>query len=381
MRILHVVTLVSPTGEYGGPTRVALNQSHALAELGHRTLVAAGQRGFSPIPTVINDVPVRLFPVRRMVPGTGFAGMASPGLLAWLRKAMYSCDVLHIHLARDLITMPVAMLARRLRIPYVVQTHGMIDASDKALARILDSVATRDVLANAAAVFHLNERERSALEDVAGPELCFVELRNGVGAPPTLDSAARDANPLLEVLYLARLHPRKRPMDFVDAAAALLPDYPDVLFRMVGPDEGEGKRVAVAIDQVGSPRLRWDGPVPMEQTASLMAKAGIYVLPSIDEPLAMTVLEAMSQGCPVVVTDSCDLAPLVARSGSGLVTPPGSLSVKSAIEKLLVDPQGRQAMGLAAQLTARKELDMDVVTHTLLSAYAGARQRAGNDAR
>lgn len=381
LRILHVVSLVSPSGEYGGPTRVALNQARSLAEAGHHTIVAAGQRGYSTVPTTLQGVPVKLFPVRRLVPRTGFAGIYSPGLLRWLGPAIRRCDVVHVHLARDLLTMPAALLARRLRVPYVIQTHGMIDHSDKALARLLDAVATRPVLERAEAVFHLTDQERVDLLGVAGRRLPLVELRNGIGAEAEANRVPRTDTSATEVLYLARLHQRKRPLDFVQAAAALLPDHPDVTFRLIGPDEGEGGRVSEALAHVNSPRLRWDGPIPMEKVAAAMGKAAIYVLPSVDEPYPMTVLEAMLHGCAVVVTDSCGLAPLVVRSGSGVVTSPGAPAVQTALRQLLGDPHRRLAMGAAAQRTAHTELGMDAVTGTLLDTYAGARQQTNGSSR
>lgn len=78
MRILSVVTLVSPDGAFGGPVRVALNQATALRELGHDVTLAAGGRGFDEPPTELDGVPVRLFPARTVVPGIGFAGLSSP---------------------------------------------------------------------------------------------------------------------------------------------------------------------------------------------------------------------------------------------------------------------------------------------------------------
>jgi len=110
----------------------------------------------------------------------------------------------------------------------------------------------------------------------------------------------------------------------------------------------------------------------MEETAAVMGRAAVYVLPSVDEPYPMTVLEAMACGRPVVVTDSCGLASLVSRSGSGVVTAPGAPAVGTAVGQLLGDPERRREMGQSARRTAQQELDMDVVTKTLLSAYEEA---------
>ena len=45
MRVLQVVTLISPDGAYGGPTRVAFNQASALMESGVEVDVCAGTLG------------------------------------------------------------------------------------------------------------------------------------------------------------------------------------------------------------------------------------------------------------------------------------------------------------------------------------------------
>ncbi|MEJ7754401.1 MAG: glycosyltransferase, partial [Candidatus Limnocylindrales bacterium] len=153
LRILSIVTLVSPLGEYGGPVRVAVNQANALRELGHDVTIAGGVRGYGrDVPTTINGVPARLFRASTLVPRTGFAGLAAPGLWRWFRRHARDYDVLHLHAARDLVTLPVGRLARRQGVPYVVQAHGMIDPSSNPLATPLDAVLTRAVLRGAAHV-------------------------------------------------------------------------------------------------------------------------------------------------------------------------------------------------------------------------------------
>ncbi len=47
LRVLHAVTLHSPTGAFGGPVRVALNLAHGLAARGHRPELLALAEGFA----------------------------------------------------------------------------------------------------------------------------------------------------------------------------------------------------------------------------------------------------------------------------------------------------------------------------------------------
>ena len=86
MRILQVVTLLSPDGEYGGPARVALNQSAELLSRGHDVLVVGAARGYRDMPTELNGVPVKVFAARTLLPRTGFAGIGAPQLTRWLRS-------------------------------------------------------------------------------------------------------------------------------------------------------------------------------------------------------------------------------------------------------------------------------------------------------
>ncbi|MEE9963530.1 MAG: glycosyltransferase [Propionicimonas sp.] len=367
MRIISVVTLITPDGAYGGPVRVAVNQAAALSDLGHQVILLAGHRGFAEAPSSVDGFPVRLYPAHHMLPGTGFAGLISPGLLRALRGLLPGADVVHIHAARDLITLPAAALAAQAKVPYFLQTHGMIDPSDHPLAKPLDALLTRRLLRGAATVFHLTDFERRQLTDVAGP-LHFRSLANGVPlAQPTRPSAK-------EVLYLARLAPRKRPLAFVEAAQSLHEEFPDTRFALVGPDEGEGPAVAEAIQAaraLGS-TIDWEGGLAPEETLDRMSSAAVYVLPSVNEPYPMSVLEAMSLGKPVVVTDTCGLAGFVTKHEAGLVVDSHIPSLVEAIRTLLGDPAKAQAMGRRGRNAVREELSMDAIGRSLVARYREA---------
>ncbi len=368
MRILSVVTLVTPDGAYGGPVRVAVNQARALHELGHEVTLAAATRGFAEAPVELDGVPVRLFPARTLLPGTGFAGLTSPGLLRWLRTAVKQADVVHIHAARDLVTLPAAAIARRAGVPYFLQTHGMIDPSANPLAAPLDAALTRPLARAAAGVFHLTDLEREQLTTVAG-ELRFHQLPNGV---PVADAGEPQAPP--EVLYLARLAPRKRPLAFVDAARLVHATHPNATFALVGPDEGEGEAVHRAVEQAataGVP-IRYEGALAPEATLDRVRRASVYVLPSVDEPYPMSVLEALSVARPVVVTDTCGLADFVTRHDAGLVVDAGVDSLAAAIGTLLANPAEATARGRRGQGAVRSELSMGAIAAELAARYAAA---------
>ncbi|MFT4124659.1 MAG: glycosyltransferase [Gordonia sp. (in: high G+C Gram-positive bacteria)] len=342
MRVLQTVTLISPDGAYGGPARVAFNQSAALVAAGAVVEVCGGTRGYAEVPHELYGIPVRLFPVRRVLPRTGFAGLTAPGLIIWFLRNARRYDVVHVHLARDLVTAVIAGLAVLLRVDLHVQTHGMIDHTDKLLAKPLDALLIRPILRRAASVFYLTERELGDLLEIE-PTARLIELPNGVpavsGVQPALlgggvrgpETAAPVIDPL-RVLYVARLQERKRPEVLVEAAIALLDDGFHGDFTFVGPDEGSGPRVSAMISSSGYPdRICWLGPADPSEVLSHMQKADLYVLPSVDEPFPMSVLEAMAAGLPVIITDTCGLASAIRAGDAGTVIDRSTTALVAAI--------------------------------------------------
>ncbi|PXA69996.1 glycosyltransferase [Cryobacterium arcticum] len=370
MRIAQIVTVVTPEGAYGGPVRVAVNQAKALIALGHDVTVFAGTRGFSIPPTEIDEVPVRLFPTVQAIPKAGFAGMSSPGLLRAVRREAHQFDIWHIHLARDLVTLPAAELVRRAGVPYVLQCHGMIDPSDKLLARPLDAFLTRPVLRAARRILSLTPREEQDLTQVGGSQLAVSRIPNGVPESKPLDSNPTGRR---EALFLARLQKRKRPLYFVEAALHIAAQSHDVEFALVGPDEGEGRAVQDSIK--ASPygdRIRWSGALPPEETVERMRSASVYVLPSVDEPFPMSVLEALSVGLPVIITDSCGLAPFVEAAEAGIVIDASQASLNQAMHSLLTDTGLARRMGDNGRELIKRDFSIDSVARLLAEHYEAA---------
>lgn len=370
LRILHVATLITPDGAYGGPVRVATNQVRALRHRGHDARLVAAASGFDRLPTSWDGVPVKTFPAVQAVPGTGFAGLVAPAMVRWIRTYGARADVAHVHLARDLVTLPAALAWDRSGKPFVTQTHGMVMPSSHPLATPIDAVLTRRVMARASTSFALTSVEEAGLLALFGARVSARRLVNGVPAhgPGSPLSGGHD----VEVLFLARLHPRKRPLAFVDAAARLAPLFPEVRFTLVGPDEGEGAAVRERISAL-PPDVRshvsWEGALPPERTTERIARASVYVLPSIDEPFPMSVLEAMSCGVPVVVTRSCGLAAPVERAGAGTVVGEDVDELGTAVARFLGDAGLRHDAGERARALVRTDYSMDAVADTLEDAY------------
>ena len=370
MNIAHVVTLLSSDGAFGGPTSVAWQQAESLSRRGHVVTLLAGWDGQADVSKL--DVDVRLFKAKRITPRAGFSGLWAPALHSYLMRNSRAFDVIHIHLGRDLITMGSVQIAAARRLPYVVQPHGMIIPDPRRAVSAVDSMATRRALRGAKRIFSLTAEEDRSLLRVAGTPLSLERLRNGIA----MDGKALSTRPDLSnrnILFCARLHPRKRVLAFADMAAELRSRGVEATFSVVGPDGGDLDALRERIgrsDLDGT--LTYEGSLSPDAVGDRLRNACVFVLPSKDEPFPMTVLEAMAVGTPIVLTDSCHIADELDKRNAVLVTDGSPGGLADAVQQLLSNPQARLAARSHAFDALADTYSIDAVASQLERAYTEA---------
>lgn len=330
MKIVHLLSFVGADGAYGGPVAVAREQCQELAARGHEVVLLAGWDGqahFSP-----EDVRTELR--RALKPSRlGFGALISPGLWGAARRATAQADIFHVHLARDLASMPAA-LAAHAHTPLVIQTHGMIRPSDRNAVRLFDRLLTERALSKARVAFALTAQEEHDLPLVARRSVDVAPIRNGVRMARFKATWEDDCLP--EVLYCARLHDRKRPQEFVRMASLLLSRGVKARFTLIGPDEGQ---LAPVLQMIQSERLgahvKYEGACAPSNVVERMSRAQVYVLPSVNEPFPMSVLEAMSTGLPSVITTKTGVSKELSSSGAALVAEPRAKGLADAVADIL----------------------------------------------
>lgn len=327
LRIAHVLTYVSEDGSFGGPLAVAVAQTAALAARGHEVHLHFGWDGKANI-----QVPgVSLHPHHTQRLAGGFSGLWTPRLASGLVSDP-SPDIVHVHYGRDLVTAPAAAATQRKGIPTVLQPHGMIAPDNRLRAKVFDAVWTRRTLSAAKMVLVLGSLEARTVASVSPCEN-LVQIPNGV--PASADpSIARDDT----VVFIARLHPRKRVLDFIDAAHLLVEAGYQGKFEIYGPDEGDLARGLERIASgAGRDRISYCGSLPPGGSQSVLRRSRVFVLPSRGEVFPMTVLESMSARCPVVISDDSEISRELDEERCAVVYSGGAADLAKAIKKLLDD--------------------------------------------
>lgn len=300
--------------------------------------------------------------------GRHFSLVRSGRLAPWIQEHADEFDVAHIHFARELFLLDAAKACMKRGLPYVLQPHGMLNTSGP-LHRVADAIFVRRALREASACLALQDVEAKRLAQIE-PKSTIVDLPNGIEAQVVpIPLTPRHGN---VVLFAARFDARKRPREFVRMAAILHRQDPKLLFVMIGPDAGEleaTRNLAGQLLPEGVVDVR--GHVPLREKKELFESCIAYVLPSVDEPFPMSVLETLSVGTPTVVTDSCHIAPLLRLKGAALVSKPDAQSLANAVLKARV-PKNAKLLGERAAKLMQEELNMDIVGQKLEVIYARA---------
>jgi glycosyltransferase involved in cell wall biosynthesis len=135
------------------------------------------------------------------------------------------------------------------------------------------------------------------------------------------------------ILFCAKLQPWKRPMDLLQAFAEAGPEGSILVFAGEGPQRGqlEAEAAKLGIQQ----RVKFLGFVNQSQLPALYSAADVLVLPSVYEPFAVVVNEAMCCGCPVIVSDQVGAArDLVAPVNPEFIFPAGDMQALAKVLRL-----------------------------------------------
>jgi len=179
-----------------------------------------------------------------------------------------------------------------------------------------------------------------------------------------------NAGPVV-VTLVSRLLRDKGVVEFIGAASFLFTRYPDVVFQIVGePDPGNPSTIQMnEIDLWRSlPNVKFLGR--RNDIASILRDSHVVCLPSYREGLPKALLEALSSGRPIVTTDVPGCREVCNDGTNGLLVPARDITaLSSAIEKLVLNPELRQAMGRAGRLRAETEFSNEIVCSQTLDLY------------
>lgn len=169
-------------------------------------------------------------------------------------------------------------------------------------------------------------------------------------------------------LTIGRLLGDKGFREYAAAAALVKKRFPDVIFKLVGPDDPSPD--SIPLNEVQS----WQEKGWIEYCGStndvrpFLEECSVFVLASYHEGMPRTVLEAMSVGRPILTTDAPGCRETVVPGENGFLVP--KADTKALAERMIWFIENRdkwKTMGIKSRQIAEESFDVRKINGELMS--------------
>ncbi len=321
MRILQVFPTYKPAYVYGGPIFSVSYLCEQMVRQGHEvellTTTANGPDELE-VPTGVPlDVDgVRVYYFRRWTKDhTHF----SPALLWHLWKNCRRYDVVHIQSWWNTVVILSVVVCWLRGVRPVLSPRGMLSGfsfskSHASLKHLFHRYVGRRLLrrtvCHVTSPLELEECRGEGLEAFLLPNLLPLPDK----PPPHTPSGS-----VFRMAFLSRIHPKKNLEGTFRALQRL--DFPFEL-HIAGSGEADYlQELASLTRELGlEERVKWVGHLHGSEKFEFLARADLFLLLSHNENFANVVIEALSVGTPVLVSEGVGLADFVRQEEVGWVT-------------------------------------------------------------
>lgn len=297
---------------------------------------------------------------------------ASPGYLRSFVRFLTETDPELVH-ANSLFTFSEALLAHAMRRATMAHIHDLPPADRRIhVARLLCRRGVDEAIAvsDACAAFYSTSAWR--------PQVVY----ESTPIPDAPVEARVEPSPFV-VGTVGVVAPRKGSDTFVEVASRLLGSQAGrgLEMHMVGaPDDRLTRDWGEAV--IRSARAAGIHYRPRADVLGLMRGWDAFVLPSIDDPCPLVVLEAMALGIPVIASRSGGIPEQLTEDCGILVEPRDVAGFADAIARIArMDPAARAAMGQAGRRRARAMFGIERQADGLAAAYERALASRGHQVR
>ncbi|KNH17536.1 glycogen synthase [Priestia megaterium] len=176
----------------------------------------------------------------------------------------------------------------------------------------------------------------------------------------------------LVITCVARLGPRKGHNHLFEALTHLKKYTSNVEVLIVGDGQMRGKlekqKKALNLSMVKFLGSRDDVP-------SILNKTDIFVLPTINDSLPLSIIEAMHSGIAVISTNCGGIPELIKHNKTGIIVEPGSPEqLAHALKFLINHKEARDKMGTNAKVYAKNHLTIDSMIGKIKHLYTNFRE-------
>ncbi len=312
MKILQVCSYLYPALSYGGPAKMVYDLSLELSKNHEITIYTTDvwneQRRIKQKEKLRSEerITIKYFPnfinklAYRWRLFTGF------GMVVDFIKNHQGYDVVHIH---DVFIIPqllIALLCNIYKIPYYYSPHGVLDPVRLEKKSVFKSALLSLVLFclnNAQQVISVSKNEEADLRKLGSKNTTTVY--NGIPklVAKSTNKFKKYKSKSLTLLYIGKLHPQKGLREMLQA---FLESKIEAQVLIAGPDDGVEAELKAFVRDNKLNTVHFLGFVTDSEKKELYKISDIFVHPSLAEGFSISILEAMQEKLPVLISDGCN---------------------------------------------------------------------------
>lgn len=287
--------------------------------------------------------------------------------------ALATHKIIHVHMSSHASFYRKSifvLLARLFRKNIIIHMHSSRFISFYQNSRDITKKYIHFILNKADCIIALSKSWQIQLEEVT-KHRCIKVLYNSVAVP---DSKLCKSYREKVLTYLGRIGDRKGIFDLVDVLKELIIKHPDL--RLIAAGDGEVDKLRnVCREKKLTNYVEIHNWIKGKEKENILSKSTIYVLPSYNEGMPMSILEAMSYKIPILSTTVGGIPEMIENGINGyLFTPGDKNALKEKLEKLLQSEEQRRKMGLTGFKTVKTKFNLKNHVKELLRIYSSLNQ-------
>lgn len=331
MKILRVASNLYPYA-VGGLGIHIHEISKEQVRLGHSVTVYAASKGVESEYKTNDGYYVRNFkPLTKI-----FGNSIAPYMFLDLIQEQSNYDIVHAH-SHLFLSTNMSAVARQLgSTPLVITNHGLhSQTAPEWLQDLYTATGARLTFAAADKILCYTETEKYELIDLGIKSEKIEVIHNGIDTD--LFVPARESCFDKKSLLWVGRYAKGKGLDYlIEAFSILKKVHSDITLTMIGKGHEKDFIIQKIRDLGLESSITMKDFVPNSEIVNMYQNSSIFVLPSLEEGVPRTILEAMSCGIPVVCSRLPQLVDIV--DGCGLLVPvKDSQALADSILTLLSD--------------------------------------------
>lgn len=282
-------------------------------------------------------------------------------------KEIDKYDVVHIHMASRRSTFrkaKYAHIAKKKGKKVILHIHGgeykvfYNECNEKQKEYIKETFNLADK------IIVLSESWKQYFKSLVNEEKIVV-ISNAIKIPNDFE---KDFN-RNELLFLGRIYEQKGIYDLLEAFSKLKNEFSDIRLSICGDGELDKINKFIVENNLTS-NIKCYGWVSGKEKEKLLTKSSIFLLPSYNEGMPMSILEAMAYKNIVITTNVGGIPEIIKNNENGIMIAPGNkeqLYIK--IKDIIKDKNKKEKISENARRLIENKFDINKVIKKLIDIY------------